>query len=513
MPSHTAYAGPPLSVPQVGTASPPSRPGSSWDCEVCWLIVCPDFQHRYAAAPLPREYPFGSPVPSRQQPSWAGVPRPLLSALRLAVAIDMPKSPSKRERERSRPGRLNRTFTDRDRGIEGPPESTGSTASAARDEKPLSTSQQERRWQQAPPPLTLYSEVYYYHGKPPQPSPALDRILQELLEQQEAGTTIASRPGITVKSRDINRRRAKAEIIAKRLEARPQSLPPRPCLPPRRRSRPQDSEYTYYSSEEEGTAGQAKKIPDYPAGSLISRLLPTSTATAASSESGSYESSRGPRSVATHPSLMCRSIHALIIAAACSDAVPPPLRQHREQAEYADRPWQTGLRRSLSVCHPLDSSLLYIAAPSWVIKGTETWLALVCTDVSLSAVKSVKSAEGASGDLHTCCDRLLLPTTALGPAAGPMASPAAQPHAPQFRRRPRTNHHSCADTARPMQPVSEHLSQDSASLASWLIGTPNLPAEAKLHLRGQVQELHIDAMDVDEEEEHRSTLIIIDPVQ
>ena len=147
-----------------------ARAQFGWNCEVCWLIV---------SAPLPRKYSSDSrPVPSRQQPSWAGVPRPLLSVLRLAVAIDMPKSPSKRERERSRPGRLNRAFTDRDRGIEGLPENAGSITSAARDEKPLLASQQERRWQQTPPPLTLYSEVYYNHGKPPQPSPALDRILR-----------------------------------------------------------------------------------------------------------------------------------------------------------------------------------------------------------------------------------------------------------------------------------------------------------------------------------------------
>ena len=58
---------------------------------------------------------------------------------------------------------------------------------------------------------------------------------------------------------------------------------------------PIDSEYTYYSSEEEGTDGQAKKkLQDYPAGSLISRLLPTSTGTTASSESGSYESVGAP---------------------------------------------------------------------------------------------------------------------------------------------------------------------------------------------------------------------------
>ena len=422
-----------------------ARAPSSRACDVCWQFVCPDSQQRHAVAPLPRACTSGSPVPSRQQPSWTGVSRPLLRALRLAVGADMPKSPSKRERERSRPGRLNRTFTDRDRGLEGPPESTVSRASVTREEELPPTSQQERRWQQTPPPFTVYSEVYYCHGKLPQPSPALDRILQELLEQQEAGSTTASRPRITLKSRDINRRRAKAEIIAKRFEARegrpprPRSLPPRPRLPPRRRSRsrsrprpcsvaspsdsrrhsgspprergtaaphrptkkptpkrcplpppgktvkpaedkpstpcqdrqpqprqgPQDSEYTYYSSEEEGSAGQAK-LPDYPAGSLISRLLPTSTATAASSESGSYESSRSLRSVVNHPPQTSRSMHALTVAAACYDAVAPPLRQHREPAEYAGGPRQTGLRRPFPVRCPLDSSLLCLEAPSWV---------------------------------------------------------------------------------------------------------------------------------------------------
>ena len=113
------------------------------DCAVCWPIV---------SAPLPGKHSFDSPGTSRQQPSWAGVPRPLLSALRLAAASDMPKSPSKRERERSRPGRLNREFTIRDRGTEAPPETGGSTASAAKDERPLSASLQERRWQRTPHP-------------------------------------------------------------------------------------------------------------------------------------------------------------------------------------------------------------------------------------------------------------------------------------------------------------------------------------------------------------------------
>ena len=80
------------------------------DCAVCWPIV---------SAPLPSMHSFDSPSTSRQQPSWTGVPRPL-SALRLTTASDMPKSPGKRERERSRPGRLNREFTARDRGIEAP---------------------------------------------------------------------------------------------------------------------------------------------------------------------------------------------------------------------------------------------------------------------------------------------------------------------------------------------------------------------------------------------------------
>ena len=177
-----------------------------------------------------------------------------------------------------------------------------------------------------------------------------------------------------------------------------------------------------------------------------------------------------------------------------------PLRQHRDQAEYADRPWQAGLRHPFSACHLFSSSPLYTDAPSWVLKGTETWLALVCTDVPISAVKST---EGASGDLRTCCNRILL-IIALGPAAGPMASPAAQLPALQLRRRPRNSPHFGAATACLLQPASEHLCQEPASLASWLIGTSSIPTTAKLHQadREHAQELHIDAMDVNEEEEH-----------
>ena len=545
---------------------------SSWVRAVCWP--------QHAATSSPRECPYSSIATSRQPPSWAGVSRLPSSALRPAAAIDMPKSPSKRERERSRPGRLNRTFTDKDQGLAGSLESTAPKAAAAKDDRPLLKSQQERRWHQTPPPLTVYSEVYYHHGKPPQPSPALDRILQELLEQQEPGPTTSSRPRITLKSRDINRRRAKAEIIAKRLEARdgrpprPLFLPPRPCLPPRRRSRsrprhrpcsiasssepcshssnfsreqdteaprrptqkptpkrcplpppgkaehpvedkpptscqdqqppprpgPQDSEYTYYSSEEEGTTGQAK-LPDYPAGSLISRLLPTSTTAAVPSESGSYESSRGPRSVTIHLSRIHRSVHALPVAAACSDAVTPLLRQHREQAALADRPRQAGLRRSFSVSCPLHSNPLCLAAPSWVHRGTETWSAPVCIDASLSAVKS---AEGISAALLSCCDRPLLSTAALGPAAGPMAPPTVQPHDQQSRRRPRTSHPSCADAACPWQFTCQTrrlgTSKDPASTATWLTGIQVFSAAARLHLadRGSAQELRADTMDIDE---------------
>ena len=384
-----------LPRPHHGQARvPPSKA-----CNIGWQCVYPASQQRHKATPLPQACTSGSPVLSRQQPSRTGVSRHLLRALHLAVCADMPKSPSKRERERSRPGRLNSTFTDR--GLEDPPERATSRASAAREEEKPPMSQQERRWQKTPPPFTVYSEVYYCYGKLPQPSPALDRILQELLEQQEAGSTATSRPRITLKSRENSRRRAKAEIITKRLEAqdggppRPRSLPPRP-RPPSRRSRsrskprpcsvalpsascrqsgspppvrrtevphrptkkptpkrcplpppdkiamptqnkpstpckdrqpqhwqgPQDSEYTYYSSEEEGSAGQAK-LPDYPAGSLISRLLPTSTATAASSETGSYESSRSLRSAIPLSPQARSAMHELTIAAACYTAVAP----------------------------------------------------------------------------------------------------------------------------------------------------------------------------------------------
>ena len=319
----------------------------------------------------------------------------------------MPKSPSKRERERSRPGRLNRAFTDR--SPEDLPESDAPKAHVAREAK-TPMSQQERPWRRTPPPFTVYSEVYYCHGTPPQPSPVLDRILQDLLEQQEASSAVTKRPRITLKCRDTSRRQAKAEIIAKRLEAqvdrppRPRSLPPRPSLQSREADRPtrtgphsgrtrtarsrsrpradvspsgshrqrsspdrvrreetplvrarkpipkrcplpppdrhltpckdqtpsqqlgpQESEYTYtyYSSDEEGTTGQA--LPkDYPAGSLISRLLPTSAAAAASSETGSYESSRS-LGIVTSPLQASRCMHELLAAANCrAVAAPPP---------------------------------------------------------------------------------------------------------------------------------------------------------------------------------------------
>ncbi|CAE7407634.1 unnamed protein product, partial [Symbiodinium microadriaticum] len=262
---------------------------------------------------------------------------------------------------------------------------------------------------------------------------------------------------------------------------------------------PLDSEYTYYSSEEEGTDGQVKKkLQDYPAGSLISRLLPTSPATTASSESGSYESSWGPSSAATRPPLICGPMHALIIDAACPDTVPQLLRQHRDQAEYADRPWQAGLRHPFSACHLLSCSLPYTDAPSWVLQGTEIWLALVCTDVPISAVKS---AEGASGNLHTCYNRLLL-LIVLGPAAGPMASSTAQLPALQPRRRPRNSPHFEAATACLLQPANEHLCQEFASLASWLTGTSGIPTTAKLGQTDREHAWELHAMDVDEEEEH-----------
>ena len=135
-----------------------------------------------------------------------------------------------------------------------------------------------------------------------------------------------------------------------------------------------------------------RRLPDYPAGSLISRLLPTSTTAAASSESGSHESSRGPRSVTIHPSRIHRSVHALPVAAACSDAVTPLLRQHREQAALADRPRQAGLRRSSSVSCPLNSNPLCLAAPSWVHRGTETLVGPRPASMLLSQLSKVPRA-------------------------------------------------------------------------------------------------------------------------
>ena len=164
-------------------------------------------------------------------------------------------------------------------------------------------------------------------------------------------------------------------------------------------------------------------------------------------------------------------MHALIIDAACPDA-----GQHRDQAEYADRPWQAGLRHSFSACHLLSCSLPYTDAPSWVLQGTEIWLALLCTDVPIFAVKS---AEGASADLHTCYNRHLL-LAALGPAAGPMASSTAEHLALQPRRRPWNSLRFEAATACLLHPVIEHPCQDSASLASWLTGTSGIPTTAKL---------------------------------
>ena len=449
-------------------------------------------------------------------------------------------------------------------------------------------SSQERRWQQTPPPFTVYSEVYYCYGKLPQPSPALDRILQELLEQQGAHSATASRPRITLTSRDTRRRRAKAEIIAKRLEdqggrpPRPRSLPPRPYLPPRRRSRsrsrprpcsavslsdsrrtgqtsnspprerhtavpcrptkkptpkrcplpppdsavkpekdtpstsckdqppppqqgPQESEYTYYSSEEEDSANEAKKLPDYPAGSLISRLLPTSTATAASSESGSYESSRGLRSVVTFLPQPSRYVHALAVAAVSQETATPSPRQHREPAANAGGPRQDDLKSPLPVCCPLDNSSLCLAEPAWAHEGARTWLTLVCPDAIHSAVKS---AECARGDLLFHCARPSALKTAPSPVAGHMASPAAQPQAPPPQWRPRTRCHSCAATTYPKQPVSatlrQRMSVNTTYAAGWLTGTLYLQAGVRPCLADghQVKELHAGPMDEAAEEKH-----------
>ena len=215
-----------------------SRPISDADPRLL-LSLAP--QHLRAGLFLFRVSVPGCPAPSRPQPSQTCVAKQTLHAWHSAVHAHMPKSPSQRERERSRPGRLNRAFTDR--SPEDLPD--GNTPKALiTQEATTPMSQQERRWRRTPPPFTVYSEVYYCHGTLPQPSPVLDRILQDLLEQQETGPANTRRPRLTLKSRDTSRRLAKAEIIEKHLEAqgdrppRPRSLPPRPSLPLRAVDRP-----------------------------------------------------------------------------------------------------------------------------------------------------------------------------------------------------------------------------------------------------------------------------------
>ena len=196
------------------------------------LLVSPASQTLRASLLLLRVCVLGCPALSWLQPSQTSV---AMQSLCSAAHANMPKSPSKRERERSRPGRLNRAFTER--SPEDLPESDTPKAHVAREVKsPMS--QQERRWRRTPPPFTVSSEVYYC-GTLPQPSPVLDRILQDLLDQQEVSPAVTKRPRTTLKSRDTSRRLAKAEIISKRLEdkvdrpLRPRSLPPRPSLPSR----------------------------------------------------------------------------------------------------------------------------------------------------------------------------------------------------------------------------------------------------------------------------------------